>query len=190
MLMCGINTHSVRKQHVTRAGVRHRGVSPPQMTSQGQGFLGILRMSGAGCTHPERFRITLLAGGSSVPEASRPRLSSPLARSHTERSRSAGKSAALLAMRVAHSMVRSSDLAPRRRILCGASKAGNSNDDGFSPMIADIALGAASWRRTRRSVTALRPSQSLPHESVSTRSLCACSALNARSNDRMLAFFA
>ena len=120
---------------------------------------------------------------SSVPEASRPRLSSPLARSHTERSRSAGKPAALLATRIAHSMLRSRDLAPRRRMFCGASKAGFSNDDGSSAMIADITLNATSWRRTGRSPTAVRSSQSLPHALFSTRGLFACSALNARSND-------
>ena len=110
-------------------------------------------------------------------------MSSPLARSHTERSRSAGKSAALLATRVTHSMLRSRDLAPRQRMFCGASKAGFSNDDGSSAMIADIALNATSWRRRGRSPTALRSSQSLPHALFSTRGLFACSALNARSND-------
>ena len=80
-------------------------------------------------------------------------------------------------------MLRSRDLAPRRRMFCGASKAGFSNDDGSGAMIADITLNATSWRRTGRSPTALLSSQSLPHALFSTRGLFACSALNARSND-------
>jgi len=65
---------------------------------------------------------------SSGTEASQPCLSSPLARSHPQRSRShpqrsrnADKSAAQLATRVVHSMLSSSDLAPRRRI-CSAAR--------------------------------------------------------------------
>ena len=42
---------------------------------------------------------------------------------HNERPLSAAKSAKLLAMRAAHSMVRSRDLAPGRRIFCGAEVA-------------------------------------------------------------------
>jgi len=80
---------------------------------------------------------------SSGTEASRPRLSSPLARSHPERSRSADKSAALLATRVVHSMLSTFNLAPGRRKFCGASTAVFSNDDGSSAMIADIALNAS-----------------------------------------------
>ena len=80
-------------------------------------------------------------------------------------------------------MVRSRDRAPRRRIFCGASTAGSSNDDGSSAMIADIALNATSWRRRRRSTTSLRSSQSSPHATFLMCGLFACSALNARAND-------
>ena len=73
--------------------------------------------------------------------------------------------------------LRSRDLAPRRIMFCGASKAGISNDDGSSAMISDIALNATSWRRTERSATAFQSSQSLPHALFSTRGLFACSAL-------------
>ena len=86
-------------------------------------------------------------------------------------------------MRAAHSMVHSRDRAPRRRIFCGASKAGSSNDDGSSAMIADMSLNATSWRRRRRSATSLRSSQSSPHAPFLKCGLFACSALNARSND-------
>ena len=110
-------------------------------------------------------------------------MSSPLARSHNERPLSAANSATLLAMRAAHSMVRSRDRAPRRRIFCGASKAGSSNDDGSSAMIADMSLNATSWRRRRRFTTSLRPSQSSLHAPFLKCGLFACSALNARSND-------
>jgi len=41
------------------------------------------------------------------------------------------------------SMLRSRDLAPQRRMFYGALKAGISNDDGSSAMIADIALNAS-----------------------------------------------
>ena len=77
----------------------------------------------------------------------------------------------------------SRDLAPRRIIFCGASKAGSSNDDGSSAMIADMSLNATSWRRRRRSATLLRSSQSSPHAPFLKCGLFACSALNARSND-------
>ena len=110
-------------------------------------------------------------------------MNSPLARSHNERPLSAANSATLLAMRAAHSMVRSRDCAPRRRIFCGASKAGSSNDDGSSAMIADMSLNATSWRRRRRFTTSLRPSQSSLHALFLKCGLFACSALNARSND-------
>ena len=77
----------------------------------------------------------------------------------------------------------SRDLAPRRIIFCGASKAGSSNDDGSSAMIADMSLNATSWRRIRRFTTSLRPSQSSLHAPFLKCGLFACSALNARSND-------
>ena len=110
-------------------------------------------------------------------------MSSPLARSHNER-----PSECIQLGHAAHEESRaqhgpSRDLAPRRIIFCGASKAGSSNDDGSSAMIADMSLNATSWRRRRRFTTSLRPSQSSLHALFLKCGLFACSALNARSND-------
>ena len=123
------------------------------------------------------------AGGYSVPEAARPRLSSPLARSHTERPLSSENSAVLLAMRLAHSMVRSRDLQPRRTVLCSASAACNSNDVAVSAMISGVAFCAASWSRTQRPAVSVQFSLSVVHAPFSTRSALACSAVRRSSND-------
>ena len=132
--------------------------------------------------HPERVRIT---PGTLAENRLAARLSSPPARrwpiSHREKPRGAGGLASVLAMGIVRGMVRSRDLVPRRRVLCSASAACNSNVERTSAMVVRCSAASSGCSRTWRSAMLLQPLQGVPHALLSMCCLAHALRMNARS---------